>query len=107
MGAPRAPALVIRLASPQSSLDQAVQQTRALMDRIRQNGLASADLERATASHLASNLDPRTRLVAAWRGVEPKVASAEEVRVFAQKSLGEDRLIVVAARPPKPASPKP
>ena len=107
MGTPRAPALVIRVASQESKLDQAVAQTRALVDRIRQNGLASADLDRAMSTNLATSLDPRARLVATWRGVEPKVASMEEVRVFAQKALGEDRLVVVAARPPKPAGTKP
>ena len=102
MGSPRTPALVLRIASPQSTLDQAVQQARALVDRVRQNGLAAADLDRATASALDASLDPRARLVATWRGVETKMSSAEDVRTFALRALGEDRLVVVAARPPRP-----
>jgi hypothetical protein len=110
VGWPHSPALVLRVVAPQASLDAAVMQTRALVDRIRTGGLAGADFDRALAarerSALAAELDPRARLVATWRGepigVPPRV-TAEDVRAFAQKVLAEDTMIVVAARPPRPS----
>ncbi len=126
VGYPRAPALVVRLVSTQASLDNAVMQARALVDRLKQSGLGAADHERATASvaraAVVSALDPRLRLVATWRGMAVPTAaqplprgraSLDDVRAFAAKRLGEESLVVVASRPgpvkqsspPTPASP--
>jgi len=118
LGAPRAPALVIRVASAQASLDGAVMQVRALLDRLRKGDLPAADLERAVAaaarSELDAALDPRSRVVAAWRqpargadarAAAPPRATAEEVRAFAGKHLGEEGLVVVASRPGRPRAP--
>jgi len=117
LGAPRAPALVVRIASSQASLDGAVMQTRALVDRVRAGGLARADYDRAVASGareaIAAALDPRARVVATFRGdaipspsqpPRPR-ATPEEVARFAQKSLGEEAMVVVAARPPRTKAP--
>jgi hypothetical protein len=115
VGFPRSPALVIRIVSTQASLDNAVMQARALVDRVKKSGLAPADHERATliASReaLAAALDPRARIVATWRG-EPIPTSAlplprgaaalDDVRAFSAKYLAEDAMVVVAARPPRP-----
>lgn len=110
VGVPRAPALVIRIVSSQASLDAAVMQTRALLDRIHKGGLVQNELDRAqalvTRSSLMVSLDPRARIVATWRGeaiattstARPRV-TAEDVRAFAQKSLAEDAMVVVAVRP--------
>ena len=121
VGWPRSPALVIRMVSSQASLDAAVMQTRALVDRVKKGGLGATDHERATleASRqaLAAALDPRSRIVATWRG-EPipsaavpfprGAASAEDVRSFAARYLAEDSMVVVAARPSRPRpSPSP
>ena len=113
VGWPRAPALVVRVVASQASLDDAVMQTRALIDRIHNGGLAQNELERAlgagTRAALASALDPRTRIIATWRD-EPIVSTssarprvtAEDVRAFAQKNLAEDAMVVVAIRPGRP-----
>ena len=112
VGFPRAPALVVRVVSTQAALDGAVMQTRALVDRIRQGGLAQADHDRATAASartaVATALDPRLRLVSTWRGETIPTASqpfprgratVEDVRAFAGRRLGEESLVIVASRP--------
>lgn len=120
VGYPRAPALVVRIVSTQAALDNAVMQTRALVDRIRQNGLPAVDHERATAAAsrtaVTTALDPRLRLVATWRGeaiptaAQPLPrgrASADDVRAFAAKRLGEESLVVVVSRPGPVKQPPP
>ncbi|MDB4938645.1 MAG: exonuclease SbcC, partial [Labilithrix sp.] len=112
LGVPRAPALVVRIVSTQATLDNAVMQARALVDRVKKGGLPAADIERATNAlsreALAVALDPRARVVATWRGepiptaVQPfprGKAGADDVRAFAAKYLAEDAMVVVAARP--------
>ncbi|MBX3205534.1 MAG: hypothetical protein KF764_10735 [Labilithrix sp.] len=111
LGWPRAPALVVRIVAAQASLDAAVMQARALIDRLHQGGLPASDFERAKAARaktaLATALDPRSRVVATWRG-EPVTATTptrvtlEDVRAFGQKHLVEESMVVVAARPPRP-----
>lgn len=110
LGYPRAPALVIRVVAPQASLDSAVMQTRALIDRVHKGGLLQPDFDRATSradrNLLRASLDPRTRVIATWRGesIGAKTrATREDARVFAQRSLGEETMIVVASRPARPA----
>jgi hypothetical protein len=111
LGWPRAPALVVRIVAPQASLDSAVMQTRALVDRLHKGGLLAPDFERASSARartaLATSLDPRARVVATWRGepidgaATPRI-TAEDVRAFAQKNLAEDTMVVVASRPARP-----
>lgn len=117
IGAPRAPALVVRVVGTQATLDAAVMQTRALVDRLHKSGLSAADVERANAKvaseGIVGALDPRARVVATWRekpvppATDAKAASptADDVKTFAQKYLGEESMIVVAARPPRPPQP--
>jgi hypothetical protein len=114
-GWPRSPALVLRVVSTQASLDNAVMQARALVDRLKKGGFTAADHERATTAAsreaLAAALDPRARIVATWRG-EPiptaaqplprGAATLDDVKAFAAKYLGEETMVVVAARPPRP-----
>jgi hypothetical protein len=111
VGWPRAPALVVRVVAAQASLDSAVMQARALVDRLHKASLPAADFERAVASRartlLATSLDPRARVVATWRGEAVDAgtrarASAEDVRAFTQKHLAEDTMVVVASRPTRP-----
>ena len=123
LGAPRSPALVVRLTAPDGSLDAAVAQTRALLDRLRQGALKEADRSRAALSlgraAFAASLDPRSRIVELWRsepGALPGVRtpsagpgesapspapSLEALRAFAASSLLDEGLIIVAARPPR------
>ncbi len=111
-GPPRAPALVIRVSSAQGSLDAAVAETRALFDRLRLGALADADRTRALArlasERLAASLDPKTRLIALWRGEAPAMAppTLEAIRTFAGLTLKDDALVLVAARPPRLSSSK-
>jgi hypothetical protein len=111
LGWPRAPALVVRIVALQASLDAAVMQARALIDRLHRGGLARADSDRAIAARarasLSTALDPRARVVATWRGepidaTERRRVTAEDVRAFAQRHLTEDTMVVVASRPGRP-----
>jgi len=116
LGWPRAPALVVRIVAAQASLDGAVMQARALLDRLHKGGLSPTDFERASAARaratLAAALDPRARVVATWRGEAVNSAASsrvtpEDVRTFAQNHLAEDAMVVVASRPPRPATATP
>jgi hypothetical protein len=110
LGPPQSPSLVVRLAGPDASLDDAVAQVRALLDRLRHGALRDDDRSRATAAvaraRRASSLDPRARIVALWRG-EPSSPSApvapslEDLRSFSAASLRDEALVIVAARPPR------
>jgi hypothetical protein len=109
IGSPRAPALAVRVTAGESSLDAAVAQVRALLDRLRQGGLRDEDWARAGAAlarhRLTSSLDPRARALALWRGDPPLPSvTAEELRAFAAANLRDDSLIIVAARAQRPES---
>jgi hypothetical protein len=110
LGAPRVPALVVRLVAADGSLDAAVAQARALLDHLRQGALKPEDRARA-ASLLASRtlsaqLDPRARLVQVWRDDPPATApSLDELQAFAAATLRDEALVIVAARPPRSPSP--
>lgn len=106
VGEPRSPALVVRMAGPDASLDGAVAQVRALLERLRQGGLADADRTRAASSvaraALAWSLDPRARTIRLWRGASPSPdPSLDALRAFAAATLRDEALVVVAARPPR------
>jgi hypothetical protein len=106
LGLSRAPALVIRLDAPDTSLDAAVAQTRALLDRLRQGAIDEADRSRASdalaRAHSLGNVDPRARAIELWRGRTPPAApSLERMRAFAAAALRDDTLVIVAARPPR------
>lgn len=115
LGSPRAPALVLRVTADEATLDGAVMQARALVDRIHREGLPGTTLERSLQRSQASAttrlLDPRARLVSAWRGdaladgKAAPAATAEELRAFTQRWLGEESLIVVASRAERPTAP--
>jgi hypothetical protein len=105
LGAPRSLALVLRLVADDASLDAAVAQTRALLDRIRQGALHDDDVTRATRvvarAQLAAALDPRQRAIALWRDEAPATPpTLDALRAFAATTLRDDALTIVAARPP-------
>jgi hypothetical protein len=109
VGAPRSPALVVRATTPDASLDTAVAQGRALLDRLRQGALREEDRARASASiaqsRLTASLDPRSRIVALWRGELPSAPpSLETLHSFAATALRDEALVIVAARPQRPES---
>jgi len=107
LGAPRAPALVIRVVSADGAIDAAVAQTRTLLDRLRQGAIHDEDRDRAAASiarrALASSLDPAARTIELWRGgsTSSPAPSIDTLRAFAGAALRDDALVIVAARPPR------
>jgi hypothetical protein len=105
LGAPHAPALVVRVLAGDASLDAAVAQVRSLLDRLRQGALREEDRARAAASlanaGLAASLSPRARTIDLWRSEgAPPAPSLDALRAFAASSLRDDTLVIVAARPP-------
>ena len=111
LGAPQAPALVVRLVGSDASLDAAVAQVRALLDRLRRGALRDEDRARAggalARARLAASLDPRARVIDLWRGeptaTTPAAAlpSLEDLRAFAAATLRDEAFVIVAARPPR------
>ena len=106
LGDPLAPALVVRLVAPEASLDGAVAQTRALLERVRLGALRQEDRDRAAArvarANLTASLDPRLRTIDLWRGAAAGPSpSLEALRAFAAMVLHDDALVIVAARPPR------
>lgn len=112
LGGPRTPALVVRVVATESSLDAAVSQARALLDRLRQGtreGAFDAARARRVTAAVEASLDPRARVVALFRGesvVDAKSAAAavgtpDDARAFARRYLNEASMVVVAARPPR------
>jgi hypothetical protein len=113
LGAPRNPALVVRIVAPDTSLDAAVAQTRGLLDRLRQGSLKAEDRARAASSlarrDLAVSLDPRARVIQLWRGDSRTPApSLGDLQGFASSTLRDEALVIVAARPQRssPAFPR-
>ncbi len=109
LGGPHSPVLVVRLVASDASLDSAVAQTRALLDRLRQGALKPEDRARAASSlgrdSLSSRLDPRGRLIQLWRsGTPPAVPSLDDLRAFAAAALRDEALVIVAARPSRSSS---
>lgn len=96
-------AVVVRLSTTPTALEPAVQQVRALFDRLRQGAITDdlfeeADRARKTERHIRL-LDPRARLVALWRNEgEPAPITADGARAFAKASLRDDALVIVATR---------
>jgi len=110
LGAPRSPALVVRVVAPDASLDGAVAQTRGLLDRLRQGALKAEDRARAAAAlarrELSASLDPRARTIQLWRGdTRAPAPSLGDLQAFAAASLRDEALVIVATRPPRPSSP--
>jgi len=106
VGGARAAALVVDLRAPESSLDSAVAQVRAIFDRLRQGAMGTSDLERSSATRdrwdLEASLDPRRRLVDLWRDARPlKTAqlSLDGWRTWAAAALRDEKLVVVLAKP--------
>jgi hypothetical protein len=105
VGAPRSPALVVRLVAADTTLDTAVAKVRALLERLRQGELREEDRARASAALarlvVSASLDPRARVIDLWRGEASTVApSLDTLRAFASATLRDDALLIVAERPP-------
>lgn len=97
--------LTVHLDAPNSALDAAVAQTRALLARLHDGAISDGDLKsaRATAdAEVAKSLvDQRVRATTAWRG-EPNnkpSPTLEAVRACARSTLRDEALVIVASRP--------
>ena len=107
VGGARASALVIDVRAPEATLDAAVAQVRALLQRLRQGAIGPADFERSQAVRdrweLEASLDPRRRLISLWRDPRPSPApvplSLEGWRAWAANTLSDEKLVVVIAKP--------
>jgi hypothetical protein len=113
VGGTRAAALIVDVRAPDTNLDAAVTQVRALLQRLSQGAMTQADLSRGSAlrdkGNFEASLDPRRRLAELWRGSSdgaPPVPSGssgpgslEGWRSWASSSLRDDKLIVVVAKP--------
>ncbi|MDP9000454.1 MAG: hypothetical protein M3O46_10130, partial [Myxococcota bacterium] len=112
IGAPRSPALVIRLVAADTSLDAAVAQTRGLLERLHQGALHEEDRARAMAAlerdTVAASLDPRARTIDLWRGkFVSSPPSLDALRTFASAVLRDEALIIIALRPARGESERP
>lgn len=96
-------ALVVHIEAPAGALDAAVAQARAVLDRLHTSGPTRDDLDRArrtrAAGEAAAALDPRVRLVRAWRGPPPPGPGDDAVRAAVAALLHDDALVIVALRP--------
>jgi hypothetical protein len=105
VGPREAAALVLHVGASARTLDAAVAQVRALLDRLRQGAFTEADRSRAAARlaslDLAASLEPRGRLVRLWRGDPAPAAtpSLEAVRAWLADGVHDDGLVIVASRP--------
>ena len=99
-------ALAVRVVSSDAALDNAVAQTRALFDRLKNGSISDRDLARAAARRAKDEtraaLDPRARLVATWTGAKASAPpSLDAMKSFAASFFKDDALVIVAARPPR------
>ena len=107
VGGARASALVIDVRAPEATLEAAVAQVRALLQRLRQGAIGTADFERSQALRdrweLEASLDPRRRLINLWRDPRPAPPSfplsLEGWRAWAANTLSDEKLVVVIAKP--------
>jgi hypothetical protein len=95
--------LAVRLEAPGAALDASVSQVRALFDRLRRGAIDSADLSAATAAlareRLDSRLDPRARVVAAFRKeAELAPPRPDDVKACAAAMFRDEALIIATAR---------
>jgi hypothetical protein len=101
-----ASALVVHIGAASHTLDPAVAQVRALLDRLRRGGLSDADRARGALrladEELRAALTPQGRLVRLWRGEPdaPEVPSVDALRSFLADTVRDEGLIIVASRPP-------
>lgn len=107
LGAPQASSLVVRIVGPDASIDGAVAQVRALLDRLRRGALREEDRGKAAGAiartRLAASLAPRGRVVSLWRGETPgPVPSLDNLRAVAASVLHDEGFVIVASRPPRP-----
>ena len=111
LGAPQAPALVVRLVGSDASLDAAVAQVRALLDRLRHGALRDEDRARAAAALGRARAWPRRSTRAPGSSISgaasPALAardpapSLDDLRAFAAATLRDEAFVIVAARPPR------
>ena len=105
LGGARSAAIVIDVRAPQTALDDAVTEVKALLARLGQEGPPDQAIEAARAKKQRADqdasFDPRSRLVKLWLG-EPRAAEPAPTRAALQSFFGtsfrESALVVVEAK---------
>lgn len=103
-------ALVIDVRAPSDSLSEAIDQVKALLKELAQNGLSAQAMARAAALSVEASLkarsEPRLRIAELWTGrstVPESLAQAAPPQPMLKEFLGrvlrEESLVVVDARP--------
>ena len=104
---------MIDIRAPDSTLELAVAQVRALLQRLRQGAMTQVDFDRSAAQrerwNLEGSLDPRHRVVELFRrptqeGDAPSLPrtpalSLESWRAWAAAVFKDEKLVVVMAHP--------
>jgi hypothetical protein len=99
LGGEKAQALVVEVHSVDDKLTEAVQQVRALFDRLARGAVSASDIEVAQrqldATDTLAQLNPRGRLVELWRAEQgaPKLTLAR-LRKFHSALAGQHHLVV-------------
>ncbi len=103
LGGDRAPALVIDVSVPAERQGDARAAITELLARLRRDGLDAGTLTRAheklAHDELVSRRDPRTRLIALFRGAPTSPADPAAVAAGLSASLPSSRLVFVFAGP--------
>jgi hypothetical protein len=105
LGGARSSALLIDVRASEATLENAVAQVRGVLSRIRLGALTAADLDRSVYVRqrwdLEAAMDPRHRLLDLWQNRTPAAPAPtlDAWRAWSAVALGEDRLVVVIARP--------
>jgi hypothetical protein len=93
--------LVIELGAEPGQLDAAIQQARALLDRLAQGAAESVDAAAARAEQLrqdsATDVTPRGRIVRLWHERDPISVSLEPLREL-HKAFAADKHLVVRVK---------
>ncbi|PIE06304.1 MAG: hypothetical protein CSA75_00220 [Sorangium cellulosum] len=107
MGQRNSRAIVLEVHCAAELLESAIQQARAVLQRLQQGAATEAHFQRALskveASRLSAQLDPRTRLADIWRGKTNAAASTtrKELNAWLARSLRDASLRIVRVNPPK------
>ncbi len=104
LGGARSSALVIDIRAPESALEDAVTEVKAVLAQLAQDGPTDAAIEAARSrkqrADQEASFDPRARLVKLWLGDPPPPApmTKDALRAFFAQTFRESSLVVVLAK---------
>ncbi|APS00198.1 insulinase family protein [Pajaroellobacter abortibovis] len=110
IGSSLSSALAIRMETSPGQLESAVDQARAILQRLRQGDITQEELSQAIHRYQESNLEklvhPSERLIALWRNDPPFSLYTHSMQTFLKAItpfLSEANMIVLLARPTPPS----